>query len=168
MLSATWLTGRPWRSAWINKDAVSEHAFKLLSAGQQDSDIAVLAGSDALSDDKVVALLATLCKKEGIDLQEKQSHALEKWRLAMLSDLQHSSFANEDKIERLQELYAEFGYPDDRPHAASTRKTMSIQSMHYIKSSRLWNSALSATPANKLLPRLSLTFPRMQLALLRT
>ena len=100
-------------NGWINKDAVSEHAFKLMSAGQQDSDIAVLAGSDALSDDEVVALLATLCKKEGIDLQEKQSHALEKWRLAMLSDLQHSSLADEDKIERLQELYAEFGYPDD-------------------------------------------------------
>ena len=93
-------------NGWINKDAVSEHAFKLLSAGQQDSDIAVLAGSDALSDDEVVALLATLCKKEGIDLQEKRSHALEKWRLAMLSELQHSSLADEDKIERLQELYA--------------------------------------------------------------
>ncbi len=27
--------------------------------------------------------------------------------------LQHASLADEDKIERLQELYAEFGYPDD-------------------------------------------------------
>ncbi|MBA4242453.1 MAG: DUF2247 domain-containing protein [Pseudomonas sp.] len=100
-------------NGWINKDAVSEHAFRLLSASQQNSDIAVLAGSDALSDDEVVALLATLCKKEGIDLQEKRSHVLEKWRLAMLSELQHSSLADEDKIERLQALYAEFDYPDD-------------------------------------------------------
>ena len=100
-------------NGWINKDAVSDYAFKLLSEGREDPDIAVLAGSDSLTDDEVVGLLTGLCKKEGIDITMEQPHALEKWRLARLAALKRSSLSTQDKLEHLQELYAEFGYPDD-------------------------------------------------------
>ena len=100
-------------NGWIDKDAISSYAFERLHHGETDGDIALLAGSNALSEDEVSELLATLCKKNSISTQEANPLALEKWRLAILSELQNSSLPPEEKLERLQELYADFGYPED-------------------------------------------------------
>lgn len=98
---------------WVTKSEISDYALKLLSEGQEDTDISLLAGSESLTDDEVNVLLITLCKKEGADIAMEQTDTLEKWRLASLAALQRSSLPVQDKLERLQELYAEFGYPGD-------------------------------------------------------
>jgi hypothetical protein len=38
---------------------------------------------------------------------------MEKWRFAHLSSLLEETAPDEEKIDRLQELYSEFGFPDD-------------------------------------------------------
>lgn len=100
-------------NSWIDKDAISSYAFELLHSGETDEDIALLAGSDSLSEDEVSELLAKLCKKNSISAQATKPLSLEKWRLAILSELQNSSLTPDEKLERLQELYADFGYPED-------------------------------------------------------
>lgn len=100
---------------WLNKDAVSDYAFKLLSEGLDggNTDIAVLAGTDSLNDREVSDLIRAICQREGTDTAQAEANALEKWRLSKLLALNSAEFSAEEKIEKLQELYADFDYPSD-------------------------------------------------------
>jgi hypothetical protein len=44
---------------------------------------------------------------------DKKIDAIEKWRFAHISWLLQSESSDEEKVSALQELYAEFGFPED-------------------------------------------------------
>ena len=103
------------KNNWLGKDAVADYAFKLLSEGLDggDTDIAVLAGTDSLDDREISDLIRAICQRQRTDMAQAEADALEKWRLAKLLALNSSKFSTEEKIDKLQELYADFDYPAD-------------------------------------------------------
>lgn len=94
---------------WAAKSDVAAYAISLLSADLDNGNenIAVLAGADSLDDMEVKDLLLQ------IDGSTEAPEAFEKWRLATLITLSDSVLSEEEKIDKLQELYAEFDYPED-------------------------------------------------------
>lgn len=94
---------------WAIKSDVSDYAKRLLSANLDGGveNISELTGADSLDDSVVKELLLQL-----VDSTESPE-AIEKWRLSALIALRESSLSQEEKLENLQELYAEFDYPED-------------------------------------------------------
>lgn len=94
---------------WVTKLDIEDYAMSLLSADLDNGDknIAVLAGADSLDDSEVTDLLLQV----GGEMESPE--AIEKWRLAALTALSESVLSEEEKLDKLQELYAEFDYPED-------------------------------------------------------
>ncbi|MDO6583866.1 DUF2247 family protein [Photobacterium sp. 2_MG-2023] len=94
---------------WAKKSDIAAYATSLLSADLDNGDenIAVLAGADSLDDSEIKCLLLQV--GGSTDAPE----VIEKWRLATLTALSGSVLSEEEKIDKLQELYAEFEYPED-------------------------------------------------------
>ena len=94
---------------WVKKSDIADYATNQLSADMDNGDenIAVLASAYSLDDSEVLDLLL----KVGGD--EKYQNSIEKWRLAKLVALSESVLCEEEKLYKLQELYAEFDYPED-------------------------------------------------------
>jgi len=97
------------RKEWVTKSDIEGYAVSLLSANLDGGDekIAELASAESLGDDDVRELLFQLGRAD------EQPDNVEKWRLALLISLSESVLSEEEKVDRLQELYAEFGYPED-------------------------------------------------------
>lgn len=97
------------QKGWATKSDIADYATSLLSADLDNGDenIAVLAGSDSLDDSEVKGLLLQ------VGGSTEDPEAIEKWRLATLIALSESVLRKENKIDKLQELYAEFDYPED-------------------------------------------------------
>lgn len=103
------------KKGWISKDAISDYATLLLTTEQDKADpnVALLIATDSLSQDDIAQLINEICTTQGVDLRTEEPASIEKWRLAHLSDIQDSPLPDEDKLAKLQELYAEFDYPED-------------------------------------------------------
>lgn len=91
------------------KSDVAEYAINLLSEDLDNGNdnISALAFADSLDDTEIKELL--LLVDEDIDPHE----VIERWRLATLIALSESALSEEEKLDKLQELYAEFDYPED-------------------------------------------------------
>ena len=96
------------QKGWVTKSDIAGYAIELLSDGldNYDENITVLASADSSEDSEVQELMLQVVG--GLN-----SEALEKWRLVILSALNESVLTEEEKIDKLQELYAEFDYPED-------------------------------------------------------
>jgi len=70
-------------------------------------DVAVIAGGEYLNDEELLGLMLKQAEKTD-DIYE-----LDKWRLAFLLSVEMSVDSDEDKVSRLQEVYADFNYPED-------------------------------------------------------
>lgn len=94
---------------WIIKSDISNYSVSLLSDSLDDGDenIAVLASADSFDDSEVKELLLKISD------QYSEPEIIERWKLAMLITLNESGLSEEEKIDRLQELYAEYDYPED-------------------------------------------------------
>lgn len=94
---------------WAAKSDIADYAVNLLSTDLDNGNenIAILAGADSLDDSEVNDLLLQV----GEEMEPPE--AIEKWRLATLTALSESALSEEEKIDKLQELYAEFDYPED-------------------------------------------------------
>lgn len=94
---------------WVQKSEITDYANTQLSADMDncDENIAVLASAYSLDDSEI---LDTLLQVAG---DEKYDNSIEKWRLAKLVALSESVLCEEEKLYKLQELYAEFDYPED-------------------------------------------------------
>lgn len=103
------------KKGWINKDAISDYANLLLTTEPDRAapNVALLIATDSLNQDDIATLINEICTTQGIDLRAEEPASIEKWRLAHLSDIQNSPLLDEDKLTKLQELYAEFDYPED-------------------------------------------------------
>jgi len=70
-------------------------------------DIPVIAGGEYLSDEELLGLLLQQIERP------VGASDLDKWRLAFLSCIEASNDTDDEKISRLQEVYADFDYPED-------------------------------------------------------
>jgi hypothetical protein len=95
---------------WVTASDLSRFATARLAADIDDEELpalAELASAERLSTDEVDSLLSQLnCMQLGQDCRESDS-----WRLAKLMELQSQDLPWDDKVTRLEELTAEFGFP---------------------------------------------------------
>jgi hypothetical protein len=121
-----------WLRGWANRRDVIDFAVSQLSNGVDDStlEIAQLAGADAASDADITSrLLRVVGLQDGFldqnvveQLKEWQPYSevdpsarrdLDKWRLAALVSLAGGNSDRQELLDRLEEVWTEFGYPHD-------------------------------------------------------
>lgn len=104
---STLLVGQ--RKGWVSKSDIADYAVSLLADENcENEDIAVLASANTLDDSEVKDLLQRMSRSVCSDTE-----VLDKWRLAILIALNNSELSEDEKVDRLQEFYAEFDYPED-------------------------------------------------------
>lgn len=92
---------------WAKTQDAVDYAVSILLDGNYDDDISVIA-SEGFSDKK--ELYDLIFKKvNGAD----NSLDFDKWRLAHLIAIDESDFDEQTKLEKLQDIYVEFNYPED-------------------------------------------------------
>ena len=104
---STLLVGQ--QKGWVSKSDIADYAVSLLADENcENEDITVLASANTLDDSEVKDLLQRMSRSVYSDTE-----VLDKWRLAILIALNNSELSEDEKVDRLQELYAEFDYPED-------------------------------------------------------
>lgn len=100
-----------WDRGWATRADVTNYALHQLEFDADDdiAALASLASAKDLDDESIRGLLARLAGEQ----TEEDGVALEKWRLVRLVDLDGADLGWEEKVTRLEELGAEFGYPPD-------------------------------------------------------
>ncbi len=104
------------KRGWCKKEHLIGYAETVLAktAGEVDGDIVTIASGENLSEDDLISTCIHFLGTHGQPTsQEKECEAMEKWRLAHLSWLLQREGSDEEKVSELQELYAQFGFPDD-------------------------------------------------------
>lgn len=92
---------------WLSREDVADYAIDLLVHGNDDEDTAIIAGAELLEDNELLELIS---KKVA---QVDNDTVFDKWRLAHLVDIAESDKDEQSKVDNLQEVYANFGYPED-------------------------------------------------------
>lgn len=103
-------------NGWCTKYALIEHAEECLDkySDEIDVDLVSIVAGASLPESELVDLALHYLDVHGMALSpEHKQDAKEKWRFAHLSALLEETASDEEKIDRLQELYSEFGFPDD-------------------------------------------------------
>jgi len=95
------------RRGWVNRKDVIDYAISLLVKGNDDEGVAIIAGGEPLSDDELLNLISNHIEKTD-DVTN-----LDKWLLAHLLYITESNDDKQSKIDELQEVYANFDYPED-------------------------------------------------------
>ena len=97
------------RRGGVKRNDIFDYAVtQLVNGVHADSeDVAIIACGEYLSDDELLGLIS-----KQIESTDDVSDS-DKWRLAFLSWIEASGDSDEDKINRLQEVYADFDYPED-------------------------------------------------------
>lgn len=95
------------RKGWVRRKDVFEYAVSLLVGGNKNEDVAVIAGGEYLGDDELLTLVSKQIERSDYAFD------LDKWRLAFLLCIDGSDDCEQDKINRLQKVYADFDYPED-------------------------------------------------------
>ena len=92
---------------WFGREEIFEYAMSQLLIGCESEHTAIIAGGGNLSDEEL------------FDIISKQTETVncaadvDRWRLAFLHCIEMSNGSEENKISRLQEIYADFDYPED-------------------------------------------------------
>lgn len=101
---------------WCADSDLVEYAQQVLpvSSGDLRKNLLDLTGGDHHSRNDLITLGLDYLFLSGDPMSsQRKLGALEKWRFAHLSELLKSDASRPEKIARLEELYAEFGFPDD-------------------------------------------------------
>lgn len=95
---------------WILKSDIEEYAVNSLAScsPHKEGFLIELSEASTVNNDDIYKAVLALGKNGEID----KDSSLEKWILALLSELNASNESEDGKIERLQELYAELDYPE--------------------------------------------------------
>lgn len=95
-------------SGWISREGVSDYFTDIVcSDGFDGCDLALLlAVSSSLSDVEFNGIVARLPSGGGLSV-------INRWRLGKLVELELSDITDDEKICILQDIYAEFDYPED-------------------------------------------------------
>lgn len=92
---------------WATRKDAIDYAVSLLVNGSDDEDVAIIAGGETLSDDELFSLISK--KVDGT----RSFSDFDKWRLAHLLCVAESNDDEQGKLDKLQEVYAAFDYPED-------------------------------------------------------
>lgn len=100
---------------WIDSTEIANHAQNLLSSNAQinDKNIELLASAEYLDDEEIKRILKTITKTKNKCTEDFFSTPIDIWRLGFLIALEKSNSTDENKINELQGIYAEFNYPED-------------------------------------------------------
>ncbi|ASA57914.1 DUF2247 family protein [Vibrio gazogenes] len=96
------------KKGWVSRKDVIDYAVALLVNGNENEDVAIIAGGESLEDDELFNLILNQIKQT-----DDTASALDKWRLAHLLNIAESDYDEQTKLDRLQEVYANFDYPED-------------------------------------------------------
>lgn len=105
-----------WRRCWATRADVIDVAVRWLEEHPNEKDywVAQLAGGESLEEAELEAVLAShVAALSGSLPSDRNSAELDIWRLAHLRLLADSVLDPDAKLARLEELYAEFNYPED-------------------------------------------------------
>lgn len=107
-----------WTERYVSRKNVIDWSVSWLTQHESEDceSIIALAGAEHDSDaDIEIWLTAAAELKAGFNIKDSNAYALEKekWRLAFLKSLQKERISDAEKINKLQELYARFDYPED-------------------------------------------------------
>lgn len=101
---------------WCTKDKLIEHAEEYLrhvTSGVDENLISIVTG-ESISDDELIAISRRFIQAHGAPLSQKiEKESLEKWRFAHLCSLLESNKTDQIKIDEIQDLYSQFGFPED-------------------------------------------------------
>jgi hypothetical protein len=92
---------------WVSRQDGIDYAVDLLVKGNDDESVAIIAGGELLGDDELLDLISNQVE------QSDKTGGLDKWRLAHLTSIAESNEDEQCKLDRLQEVYANFDYPED-------------------------------------------------------
>jgi hypothetical protein len=98
-----------WMNGWVARIDIIRFAITLL-VEKKDNDnevIALIASGDSLSDDDLLELVSSQM------ITADESVEIDKWRLAFLLCIAESDASEQEQIDELQDVYSEFGYPED-------------------------------------------------------
>ncbi|XXE96684.1 DUF2247 family protein [Pseudomonas sp. D1-2] len=95
------------KKGWVKRNEVFKYAIDKLADGKDSLNVALIAGRDYLTDEELLSLI------EGQMQGRNVAFDMEKWRLAFLICVEESTESDDDKVRRLQEIYADFDYPED-------------------------------------------------------
>lgn len=89
-------------------------AWLLKHPAEEDSRIVEMASGENLDDAELTALLSDYVETaSGACEEEGYSSPLDRWRLAEVWILASSELGAETKLDRLEQLYADYDYPED-------------------------------------------------------
>lgn len=95
------------KKGWLKQKDVIEYAVSLLMGGDDNEAVVLIAGGESLNDKKLLNLISSQIGNKD------ETTAIDKWRLANLLCIAESEKNDQEKIDKLQEVYAKFGYPED-------------------------------------------------------
>ena len=103
---------------WCEKGSLISYCEDIINrqatCGEIDNDlISIIAEKNIAINDLIAMVVQFLKKNKKPMLQEEKNEAIEKWRLAHLDWLLQMNWSEQEKIDALQELYAQFGFPSD-------------------------------------------------------
>ena len=92
---------------WMTKKQVIDYAVKQVLKGESSSNIEIIAMGEDLNDHEFLSLVNSESKAG------EEQFSLKSWRLAKLIVIDNSDKNDQEKIDRLQEVYSSFHYPED-------------------------------------------------------
>lgn len=102
---------------WCKKQVLIKYAEKILEETEDtsvDNNLVIIAsGENVTKDDLCAVVLKFLAENENPHDEKEKMKAMEKWRYAHLYWLLLVNKTEQEKIDILQEFYAQFGFPDD-------------------------------------------------------
>ncbi|MBM3199228.1 MAG: DUF2247 family protein [Chlamydiae bacterium] len=102
---------------WCKKQDLIKYGEKILEETESafvDDNLAIIASGETLAKEHLLTVVLNfLAKHEDVHSENEKAKAVEKWRYAHLYWLLQSDKTEQKKIDLLQELYAQFGFPDD-------------------------------------------------------
>ena len=95
-----------WEHHILGYREIQDYAISQLEYCSND-DVEILAGLSKSDQDTIIQILGKLAEKE-----PTVQDASDNWLLASLLLIQESNLDTQGKLDRLQEIYSEFNYPD--------------------------------------------------------
>lgn len=106
-----------YKRGWITREAAEEYATKWLSQHSKcnDQQLVSLVSGNELASEEIESIMRRYASYESGPFSKttSQAFAVDAWRYAFLLALQQSEMSWDDKVENLQEISREFGYPID-------------------------------------------------------
>lgn len=129
---------------WLTERDIGAFAVNqlLTDAPDPNSYIAILAGAETLRSDEIRAYLNRIERELNNGLIGDRALELKQWRLVLLIAATRQGYSPEELLDRVEEIYVEFGYPKDM--WLTSRYNTTEQDRKNLKIGRLAHDPLTA------------------------